>query len=88
MSFESTPLVIGEERLFPPKRSANGERLRVESSLDTSLNWLLSRTSVFTISAIVRIVVHDDCQASRPGLDAPAGQVRVATISIIKHPTA
>jgi integrase len=31
------PAMIGEERLFPPKRSAKGERLRVESSFETLL---------------------------------------------------
>ncbi|HEY7336487.1 MAG TPA: site-specific integrase [Bryobacteraceae bacterium] len=31
------PAVIGEEHLFPPKRSAKGERQRVESSFETLL---------------------------------------------------
>ena len=31
------PAMIGEERLFPPKRDAKGERLRVESSFATIL---------------------------------------------------
>jgi len=31
------PTVIGEERIFPPKRGAKGERQRVEKSFDTIL---------------------------------------------------
>jgi len=31
------PVTIGEERLFPPKRDAKGDRLRVESSFETIL---------------------------------------------------
>ncbi|HEY4360068.1 MAG TPA: site-specific integrase [Bryobacteraceae bacterium] len=31
------PATIGEDRLFPPKRDAKGERLRVESSFETIL---------------------------------------------------
>ncbi len=32
------PVVMGEDRLFPPKQGAKGERQRVEGSFETILN--------------------------------------------------
>jgi integrase len=36
--FRQTPIVISEDRIFPPRRGAKGERLRVESSFETLLS--------------------------------------------------
>lgn len=43
------PVTIGEEKLFPPKRGAKGERLRVESSFET----------ILTLSGIQDFRFHD-----------------------------
>src|SRR5437879_5410171 len=38
MEIQRFPVVIGEDRIFPPKRGATGERQRVEGSFETVLS--------------------------------------------------
>ena len=68
---QTYPAVIGEDRIFPPKRGAKGERQRVERSFETMLELAGIQRFPFSRSpAHVRVLVHDERRRSvRTGQD-------------------